>query len=61
MANKILTNDDILLSQGLVEFEDPIDGRKKQVTVDVAIRIAEGNTIMKKKLKSLGVELEPKK
>lgn len=54
-TKKIITNEDVLLSQGLVEYEDPMDGLKKQVTVEVAIRIAKGNTQMRDKLIALGV------
>lgn len=50
-----ITNDDILLQDGLVEYEDPMDGAKKQVTVEVAKRIAKGNSIMRDKLIALGV------
>lgn len=50
-----LTNDDLLLQDGLVEFDDPMDGAKKQVTVEVAKRIAKGNTVMRDKLISLGI------
>lgn len=63
MADRKITNDDILLQDGLVEYDDPVDGLKKQVTIEAAKRIAKGNSIMKEKLISLGVELdeEPEK
>lgn len=58
-----LTNDDLLLQDGLIEFVDPMDGLKKQVTIEVAKRIAEGNSIMRDKLIALGVlsEDQPEK
>lgn len=52
---KKITADDILLQDGLVEFEDPMDGKKKQVKIEVAKRIAKGNSIMKDHLIKLGV------
>lgn len=63
MADRKLTNADLLLQDGLVEYDDPIDGLKKQVTIEAAKRIAKGNSVMKEHLEFLGVKLdeEPKK
>lgn len=61
-ANEVkrITNDDLLLQDGLVEFEDPMDGLKKQVTIEAAIRIAKVNSEMKEKLIRLGVITDDK-
>ncbi len=58
-TSRKLTNADILLQDGLVEYFDPIDNVTKQVTVEMARRIAVGNTVMRDHLLELGVELEP--
>lgn len=46
----IITNDNVLLSQGLVEWYDPIEDVKKQITVEAARRLAQVNSDMKQKL-----------
>lgn len=53
-----LTNADLLLQDGLVEYFDPIDGLHKQVSIEAARRIAVGNTVMRDHLLELGVSLE---
>jgi hypothetical protein len=50
-----VTNDDVLLSQGLVEYYDPIEDVMRQCTVEVAKRMATVNEPVRLKLIALGV------
>ncbi len=47
---KVLTNKDILASQGLVEIYDPTVGAKRQVSISEAKRMVEQLEAVKKEL-----------